>query len=280
MKPKKALKSIFSRTEVEATESNETVVPAFEMNQIRPTETMEVISTPPLSTGMGAPPPTEPATFDIHGLNQSFAKSFDTRQRWEQTDYVRLLRQIEVKQTEAFFLKGKLLDEIKSRFFESNKMGWVEFCESMLGLNYTTANQYIRVAKEFDVMSHQRNDLSFEHYKALLPLTPGMRREILESVKEISVKELKFQVLQRLQLTQKAPVVQSKDSAKKSENLLKEIYTMTQKLAEFSFDSSPSNLKWQLIGALEQLSTLAHQSNLLLKSNQRAETKLEPELEF
>lgn len=130
----------------------------------------------------------------IMTLHYNFTARRDERDGWVEDDYARFLNRLDLVQTEAFFLKGKLLAEAKERFFETNKVGWAEFCSSQLDMNYTTANQYIRVATEFDVTSHQRTDFGFEHLKALLPLSEEERKELLSTSKPWSVKSLRQHV--------------------------------------------------------------------------------------
>jgi len=133
----------------------------------------------------------------LESLKDDFCKTESLRDLWNELDYASYIRKIDSLQSRAFFLKGILLKEVKDRFFIENKSGWKGFAEESLGMNYTTANQYIRVAEEFDVTSHHRVDFGFEHFKALLPLSVEDRESLLQ-MENISVKDLREMVRKKL----------------------------------------------------------------------------------
>jgi hypothetical protein len=159
-----------------------------------PIVSVEVVSAP-LATQVMLSTESSPVANDrIMAIQYNFEAMKSIREEWQETDYVRFLKKLDTLQTEAFLLRGKLLSEAKQRFFETNKLGWASFCDVELGMNYTTANQYIRVATEFDVTSHQRPDFGFEHFKALLPLSQEERTIILEQTESVSVKAIRTKV--------------------------------------------------------------------------------------
>ena len=188
---------------------------------------------------------------NIAQLRESFDAQATSRNKWIASDYSELIQKLDRLQTEAFILKGKLLAEAKQRFFASNKLGWAEFCEQKLCMNYTTANQYIRVATEFDVTSHQYPNLGFEHFKALLPIEAHDRPQVLEKFGSGSVKALRTIVSQRLQSADtKRSTEQNTQSAKQ---LLKSLQMVHFYLASVDTARLSAQLKWQLLATCNQV---------------------------
>lgn len=184
----------------------------------------------------------------ITRVRQGFDDNRLNREHWSEDEYVETIRRLDVAQTEAFFLKGKLLMEAKERYFEDNRRGWRNFAEAKLGLNYTTANQYIRVAREFDVTSHHRSDFGFEHYKALLPLSPESRTILLENLPEVSVKKLREVVQQELAKQPAQPAGHSQHR-----NLLRQIISLGQTLDRVNPTGLHQRDKWQISAACLQM---------------------------
>ena len=183
-------------------------------------------------------------------IQYNFDRLRDERSKWHQGEYLAFIRRLDSAQTEAFLLKGKLLDEVKRRFFEDSKTGWKGFCEDSLRMNYTTANQYIRVAQEFDVTSHHRPDFGFEHFKALLPLAAPQRSEILEALPEVSVKTLRRIVQEKLQL----PAPRASDSKNDAKSIVKILQNLKMQIFDCSIDSLNQTQRWQLSAACHNLS--------------------------
>jgi hypothetical protein len=291
-KPRKALKGLFTRTEQETKEevmiepTPAVVSPAVEVTLHVASENVTTQQSAPLSAAPEpvlppveetftppapvvhienvapfVPPPTPQADFAasftsaLNKVSYNFDKHSPERQNWEKEQYLEFIRRLDAAQTEAFLLKGKLLEEVKRRFFEDNKTGWKRICEENLGLNYTTANQYIRVAQEFDVTSHQRTDFGFEHFKALLPLSPDERMTLLSSLPAVSVKALRNIVQEKLASKQSGSPGQP-DAKGNSEAKL--MVQLLQKLKIQIFDCAPQNFsqlqRWQLSAACRNLS--------------------------
>lgn len=207
----------------------------------------------------------------ISRVNYNFDLAKNDRKEWVSAQYVEFIRRIDNAQTEAFFLKGKLLEEAKRRFFEDNKMGWKSFCEETLLMNYTTANQYIRVAQEFDVTSHHRPDFGFEHFKALLPLAPEERASLIESLPTVSVKSLRNLVQERLSKGTAAPV--EKESGHQAKAMVRLLQDLKKQILECEPDLLPQTQRWQLSAACrnlaEELTVLAHTLNASTLATQR-----------
>jgi hypothetical protein len=212
---------------------------------------------------------------NIPQLRQSFESQAPTRSLWVEQDYVQLIRRLDVIQTEAFILKGKLLAEAKDRFYSENKNGWIQFCELTLGMNYTTANQYIRVALECDVMSHQYPGLGFEHFKALLPLPVPERPQLLAKFNGGSVKSLRTLVSEILTQSSHTGVVRSgaestakvkqlpEGSARAARSLLRHLQNVHAALAVLDMDQLPTKLAWQVSVACGQVaSNLMHAARI------------------
>jgi hypothetical protein len=51
------------------------------------------------------------------------------RTNWKEADYISFIHRIDQAQTDAFFLKGKLIAETKERFYLNSKQGWAVFCD-------------------------------------------------------------------------------------------------------------------------------------------------------
>lgn len=199
----------------------------------------------------------------IMQIQYNFDSMRSVRESWKETDYAQFLRRLEAVQTEAFFLRGKLLAEAKDRFFETNKVGWAEFCETTLDMNYTTANQYIRVALEFDVTSHQRSDFGFEHYKALLPLPAEARSEFLNAEQGFSVKMIRTRVKEILGTRSGANADAAPISAhRKSMRLIRMLQAMKGEIIAHgeSFEELPQTQRWQIAAACTNIA--AHLTHL------------------
>ncbi len=272
-KPKKALRGLFSRTEPESTMSAESPFLQRQMPQeIQPSQESSLSAqldspttpvehkkseTPPSPTmsmlnveSIPQSRPLENPHFELK-YNQDLFKS--ERGQWKENDYITFIHKIDQAQTDAFFLKGKLVSEIKDKFYLDNKKGWTQFCEETLNMNYTTANQYIRVAQEFDVTSHPRKDFGFEHFKALLPLNAIQRDEVLgQAPTHPSVKNLRAIVAQKIQ-----PSSNSCTDEKNSSHVRQVVDTL-QKLKIQLGRLKPLLLtqeeKWQLFGAFQNIS--------------------------
>lgn len=295
-KPRKPLRGLFSKTEVsepaakaEAKPVQKAVAPMkpepVKAAQVKQAPKVEVKAKPEVkapvvkaepvkaqaSVVAAAPKPqvstraetTQSRIADaISKVTYNFEMHKADREGWASGQYVEFIKRIDTAQTEAFFLKGKLLEEVKRRFFEDNKIGWTQFCETELMMNYTTTNQYIRVSQEFDVTSHQRPDFGFEHFKALLPLGPQERLELMESLPTISVKQLRNMVQERLAKTtspkeQASPTVQAR-------HLLKLLQQLKSEVLKCDPELLMQEQRWQLSAASRNLSEeLTQLSNAL-----------------
>jgi hypothetical protein len=195
----------------------------------------------------------------IMAIHYNFDAMRSVREEWLQTDYAEFLKKLDQVQTEAFFLRGKLLGEAKIRFFEENKTGWAEFCESSLGMNYTTANQYIRVSAEFDVTSHQRTDFGFEHFKALLPLPPEQRSPFLNGDEPWSVKSIRLRVRQIISAPDVVnPIQSTKDIHRQSTRFIRQLQQMKAEMAGLAeqFVQLPQTQRWQISAACQNISSI------------------------
>jgi hypothetical protein len=173
-KPKKALRGLFQKTEhklegfattttkVMVSEAPESEMTKSEMSKVSVSKNQSLFE-------------------DIAKFDAQFENTAIQRHEWKEADYLNIFNKIDKAQSEAFLLKGKLLLEVKNKFFETNQMGWKDFCAEKLCLYYTTANQYIRVAAEFSdfTRSGVHSSFGFEHFKALLPLPLELRQEVL-----------------------------------------------------------------------------------------------------
>lgn len=192
------------------------------------------------------------------------------RRNWQEPDYVSFINRIDQAQTDAFFLKGKLVAEIKERFYLDNKRGWALFCDETLNMNYTTANQYIRVAQEFDVTSHQRKDFGFEHFKALLPLSKEERNELLtHTPSNLSVKSLRDMVSKKLTSPSlNSQSIKNQASAKQVVDTLQKLKTQLSHLKNTTLSQEEI---WQLYGAFQNLADdMTKISNSLISSPEAA----------
>jgi flagellar basal body rod protein FlgB len=215
------------------------------------------------------------STAVIPKIQYNFEYLKQERQNWVKDDYVSFLKRIDNAQTEAFLLKGKLISEVKNRFYENNKNGWNHFCTETLNMNYTTANQYIRVALEFDVTSHQRTDFGFEHFKALLPLPANSRVRILEKVDpNISVKHLRQLVADAIATSHTESVEGASTIRSGSQHgltrprhrvkpLIENLQKVKQELERIDMNMLSTEEQWSLYGAFktlsERMSRMAHQ---------------------
>jgi hypothetical protein len=219
-------------------------------------------------------PPTQQQrqtlALNVSHLRDSFESQSANRVDWKESDYSELILKLDRLQTEAFILKGKLLSEAKRRFFESNKQGWAEFCGDRLGMNYTTANQYIRVATEFDVTSHQYPHLSFEHFKALLPVAPTERLDLLSSFQGASVKALRNAVQSHVQKAEgPRPTDRSLQNARQMLKVLQSVHSI---MSTIDTSALSQQLRWQLSAACSQVA-----SQLLQFSNRTNEAFIQEE---
>lgn len=189
-------------------------------------------------------------SFDtLSQANQAFNENAVTRDLWSRQDYVKYIQKLDSVQNEAFLMKGKLIAEMKKRFFEHNTSGWKKFADIELKMNYTTANQYIRVSQEFDSFDVNKHSLSFEHYKALLPLNKEEREGIFQNLEYVSVKELRELVKKKLNRG-KTP-----EDPRIIEQILKSATHLNKLLDENSSQLSEFSQKkvWQLYGALKNM---------------------------
>ncbi len=203
--------------------------------------------------------------YTVTKIQYNFERLRLERNKWDKNEYISFLNRIDNAQTEAFFLKGKLIGEIKDRFYEGNKVGWKSFCDENLNMNYTTANQYIRVAEEFDISSKQRTDFGFEHFKALLPVPSEQRNKILENLPtSVSVKSLRNIVSKTLgkesnSLHTSTPKVHIRHI---TENLEK----IKLQLESLNLNDLEQSDKWSLLGAFKNLSEeMSKMSEMLSK---------------
>lgn len=193
------------------------------------------------------------------------------RSTWLEDEYLAYIRRIDQAQTEAFLLKGKLLEEVKRRFFEDSKTGWKRFCEDRLDMNYTTANQYIRVAEEFESVAKERPDFGFEHFKALLPLPADQRGEILARAESLSVKTLRKLVQEKLSPSLSAAQTQSTQEAK---SLVRSLEQLKEQILGGDFGALPQLQRWQLAAACQNLSEeLGALAGVLNRSSREAGTR-------
>ncbi|MCA2960721.1 MAG: hypothetical protein IOD12_10745 [Silvanigrellales bacterium] len=181
---------------------------------------------------------------------RGFTATVVERNSWEEYDYLDCIRRIDQAQTEAFLLKGKLLEEVKRRFFLDNKQGWKNFCDNRLDMNYTTANQYIRVAEEFDALARQRPEFGFEHFKALLPLPPEQRSEILEGHKTLTVKAIRKLVQEKLTPELLGASAHPGDA----KILVRTLEQLKEQIVSGNFALLPQLQRWQLAAACQNLS--------------------------
>lgn len=295
-KPKKALRGLFTRTEpaseVEATKQEIKVAENHPTKTIEKLELQQEHSAPLIEdtlsgstkienkvstfssqvvlekekpNALGQP---QSAEYSITKIQYNFERLKLERNKWDKSEYINFIHRIDNAQTEAFFLKGKLIGEIKERFYEGNKTGWRNFCEENLNMNYTTANQYIRVAEEFDSVTTTRTDFGFEHFKALLPVPSEKRKGILESVpSSVSVKTLRNIISHTLGTNEdKGNSIPNKTNFRQiSENLEK----MKLQLENLNLDSLEQSEKWSLLGAFQNLtSEMTKISEILSKSHE------------
>jgi hypothetical protein len=243
------------------------ITPATEVMIMQEETAVEVEIQSPVIETAAVQTQDSPATVQTQDRIMNIQYNFDlmraAREPWGESDYAEFLKRLDALQTEAFILRGKLLAEAKERFFETNKIGWADFCETTLAMNYTTANQYIRVATEFDVTSHQRTDFGFEHFKALLPLPSEARSEFFSSPETMSVKMIRTRVKEILAAGNagtgegKTPGVlrQSVRLTKMLETVKAEVIANGQ-----SFTSLNQQQRWQVAAACQNIA--AHLNHL------------------
>ena len=211
---------------------------------------------------------TKQGDYSITKIQYNFERLKLERNKWDKSEYINFIHRIDNAQTEAFFLKGKLIGEMKQRFYEGNKNGWKYFCEEHLNMNYTTANQYIRVAEEFDAVTTLRADFGFEHFKALLPVPSEKRKGILDTVpSSVSVKTLRNIISKTLENSgEKLTQTNSKSTIKQiTENLEK----IKLQLDHLNLNDLEQSEKWSLLGAFQNLTTeMTKISEILSKSQE------------
>lgn len=272
-KLKKPLRGLFASTEVPVeTPIRKTPPPAPLRDDRKKTPVPGVTKRPP--ERLAPPPRIKPATpamimSDTESVSDSkenkimtvhynFGAMRPEREGWVESDYAHFLKRLDLVQTEAFFLKGHLLSEAKERFFETNKTGWAEYCDQQLDMNYTTANQYIRVATEFDVTSHQRMDFGFEHFKALLPLSVEERREFLNETQSLSVKSLRNKVQELIsKKTSDATVAPEKAALKRSNRFVRSLQELKLEIKSNSdsFLTLTQTQRWQVSAACQSIAS-------------------------
>jgi hypothetical protein len=276
-------KSLFARTEVAETAkpnpASAAVVSDPREKVLSPEQLPKPVARDSKAQTSGSHPQHN---LNVPQLRQSFASQAPSRSQWTESEYVSLIKRLDALQTEAFLLKGKLLAEAKDRFFAENNKGWIAFCDDSLGLNYTTANQYIRVALECDVMSHQYPSLGFEHFKALLPVAESERIKILSKFSGGSVKALRQMVattlLQSGQDARKGahalgqPALDRDAMTKAARLLLRHLQSVHQSLESLDLDSLPPRLAWQVTVACGQVAT---QLNRTARSGAPSDESLE-----
>lgn len=249
-KPKKALRGLFSRTEPEQTIEENLNINKNINESLQDVHQSLVL--PNEDSISQAPSDTDELKYKITTIQYNFDRLRKERNNWDKNEYISFLNRIDNAQTEAFFLKGRLINEIKIKFYEGNKIGWKNFCDEKLNMNYTTANQYIRVAEEFTTLIQQRNDFGFEHFKALLPVPITERVKILENVpKSISVKSLRNIISKTLN---------KENNQKYLNNNKNNIRLVTDNLEKIKVQLNNLNLnsleqseKWSLLGAFKNL---------------------------
>ena len=271
-KPKKALRNLFSRTEPAHSEIDIKESPVITSNSgpdfpvvattIETVFPVVATSEPVLPIVTNSPAVLDERTDNISETNPtySFVKiqyNLDLfkaeRGTWQEHDYISFINRIDQAQTDAFFLKGRLVSEIKERFYLDNKRGWALFCDETLNMNYTTANQYIRVSQEFDVTSHQRKDFGFEHFKALLPLSKEARNELLtQTPMNLSVKSLREIVSNKL--LNSSPTSNPEKNNLTTRNIVDTLQKLKSQLTRLKSLSLSQEEKWQLYGAFQNLS--------------------------
>ncbi|MES2614368.1 MAG: hypothetical protein V4591_03025 [Bdellovibrionota bacterium] len=252
-KPKKALRGLFSKTE-ESTETApikldiKTDTKAEEVQKVTPLKQVHSVAE---EKNQALANTTAPYSFVKIQYNLDLFKA--ERGSWQEQDYISFINKIDQAQTDAFFLKGKLVSEIKGRFYLDNKRGWAIFCDETLNMNYTTANQYIRVSQEFDVTSHQREDFGFEHFKALLPLAKEVRNELLtQTPKNLSVKSLRDLVAKKI-LGSSPKSTQEKNTLS-AKNIVETLQKLKLQLSRLNSITLSQEDKWQLHGAFQNIS--------------------------
>lgn len=207
-------------------------------------------------------------------IQYNFDSMRPAREAWQEQDYAQFLKRLDAIQTEAFLLKGKLLSEMKVRFFETNKVGWAEFCEQALHMNYTTANQYIRVATEFDVTSHQMPDFGFEHFKALLPLPVEDRIQFLQPGQSLSVKVIRTRVKEILSarnlITPSSQQIPS-NAQRQSVRLIRMLEQIKSEVLAHgeSFETLAQTQRWQISAACQNIAAHLNQLSQLLNAEPR-----------
>jgi hypothetical protein len=275
-KPKKALRGLFTRTEPEPSDIKK-VEPKIDTTLIANTsnantEILEpTVSSAPLHSleVIKNEPHVEKKdlAYTVTKIQYQFDAQKIERNTWSKNEYISFLNRIDNAQTEAFFLKGKMISEIKERFYASNKNGWKQFCEEHLNMYYTTANQYIRVSEEFDVTTYRRTDFGFEHFKALLSVPTQERNKIIEQLpNNVSVKSLRNII---------TGTVLKETKASQNHNNKKNIKSITDNFEKIKYQLENLNLneleqseKWSLLGAFNFLSEeMEKMSEILSKPN-------------
>ncbi|WGL58602.1 hypothetical protein QEJ31_08640 [Pigmentibacter sp. JX0631] len=290
-KPKKALRGLFTRTEptsesetqqieTKPIQTEEKPVPKIQNSEVEHSKisddsiiqdsTQDINKTAVVTKKEMDQVNTESkqGDYSITKIQYNFEHLKLERNKWDKSEYINFIHRIDNAQTEAFFLKGKLIGEMKQRFYEGNKNGWKYFCEEHLNMNYTTANQYIRVSEEFDAVTSLRADFGFEHFKALLPVPSEKRKGILETVpSSVSVKTLRNIISKTLESSgEKLAQPNSKSTIKQiTENLEK----IKLQLDHLNLNELEQSEKWSLLGAFQNLTTeMTKISEILSKSQE------------
>ena len=302
-KPKKPLRGLFASTEAPVSTPTRTPIPVPTPRRDipqrpktpnKPKTPPERLAPPPRikpavpmmimesSTTTEEPTVTQVANYDsaesrVMAIQYNFESMRSVREGWLENDYAQFLKRLDHLQTEAFLLRGKLLSEAKVRFFETSKIGWATFCDSELGMNYTTANQYIRVSNEFDVTSHQRPDLGFEHFKAMLPLSIEDRAIFLEDSQTWSVKTIRNRVRELVKgKSSRQTSTTVKEAHRQSARFIRSLQAIKSDVAIHgeSFQELSQTQRWQISAACQNIA--AHLNQLARVMNE--EPVIEPSL--
>lgn len=258
-KPKKALRGLFTRTEPEPSEikNADSKIDTTAMTSAN-TEILDpTVSSAPINSLEVIKNEHHVEKKDLAYTVTKIQYQFDAqkveRNTWNKNEYISFLNRIDNAQTEAFFLKGKMIAEIKDRFYASNKNGWKLFCEEHLNMYYTTANQYIRVSEEFDVTTYRRTDFGFEHFKALLSVPTQERIKIIEQLpSNVSVKSLRNIITGTVLKDTKAP--QQHSNKKNIKSITDNFEKIKYQLENLNLNELEQSEKWSLLGAFKFLS--------------------------
>jgi hypothetical protein len=146
LKPKKALRGLFSRTEPEQPiitniEPQTIVQSHVQKEELRAQEIIDNVEEPIVSKEIVSKEivskqeinnEKKDLPYTVTKIQYNFDRLRQERNQWDKNEYISFLNRIDNAQTEAFFLKGKLIGEIKERFYEGNRVGWKNFCDENL----------------------------------------------------------------------------------------------------------------------------------------------------